>query len=329
VARFFVRRTVLAIVTLFAVSVLTFLMFFAVPANPAELQCGKNCRPAQVQVINHSLGLDKPITTQYAEYMKGIFVGRTIGQGDTARDCSAPCLGYSFRTSSTVSSIVSAALPITASIVIGGVILWGLLGVGLGFISALRRGTWIDRAAISFSLAGASLQIYFVGLLLQIFFVYNLNWLPAPKWVSPTDDFFGWLGGMILPWTTLAFLNSAIYARLTRAQMLETLSEDFVRTARAKGLAPRAVYVRHALRAGITPIITILGLDLGTSLGGAVITENVFGMPGLGYIAAQAAQQLNLPVVMATVLLAAFFIILANVVVDGLYAVIDPRVRLG
>jgi peptide/nickel transport system permease protein len=173
------------------------------------------------------------------------------------------------------------------------------------------------------------LQIYFVGLLLQILFVYDLHWLPEPKWVSPRDDFLGWLGGMILPWTTLAFLNSAIYARLTRAQMLETLSEDFVRTARAKGLAPRSVYVKHALRAGITPIITILGLDLGTSLGGAVITENVFGLPGMGFVAAQAAQQLNLPIVMATVLLAAFFIVLANVAVDALYAVIDPRVRLG
>jgi peptide/nickel transport system permease protein len=329
VVRFFIRRGALAILTLFAVSVLTFLMFFAVPASPAELQCGKNCQPAQIVEITHSLGLDKPLTTQYTEYMKGIFVGRTIGSGDTARACGAPCLGYSFRTSSTVSSIVAAGLPITVSIVVGGVILWGLLGVSLGFISALRRGTWVDRAAISFSLAGASLQVYFVGLLLQIFFVYDLNWLPAPQWVSPLDDFWGWLGGMILPWTTLAFLNSAIYARLTRAQMLETLSEDFVRTARAKGLTPRAVYVRHALRAGITPIITILGLDLGTSLGGAVITENVFGMPGLGYISAQAAQQLNLPVVMATVLIAAFFIVIANVVVDALYAVIDPRVRLG
>jgi peptide/nickel transport system permease protein len=329
VARFFIRRGALAILTLFAVSVLTFLMFFAVPASPAELQCGKNCQPQQVEQISHSLGLDKPITTQYVDYMKGIFVGRTIGSGDTARQCGAPCLGYSFRTSSTVSSIVAGALPITASIVIGGVILWGLLGVALGFLSALRRGTWVDRAAISFSLAGASLQIYFVGLLLQILFVYDLHWLPEPKWVSPRDDFLGWLGGMILPWTTLAFLNSAIYARLTRAQMLETLSEDFVRTARAKGLAPRSVYVKHALRAGITPIITILGLDLGTSLGGAVITENVFGLPGMGFVAAQAAQQLNLPIVMATVLLAAFFIVLANVAVDALYAVIDPRVRLG
>jgi peptide/nickel transport system permease protein len=329
VARFFIRRGALAILTLFAVSVLTFLMFFAVPASPAELQCGKDCRPAQVAEIKHSLGLDKPLTTQYGAYMKGIFVGRTIGTGDTARECAAPCLGYSFRTSSTVSSIIAGAAPITVSIVAGGAALWGLLGVGLGFLSALRRGTWVDRAAISFSLAGASLQVYFVGLLLQIFFVYDLNWLPAPKWIPPTDDFFGWLGGMILPWTTLAFLNSAIYARLTRAQMLETLSEDFVRTARAKGLPPRAVYVRHALRAGITPIITIFGLDLGTSLGGAVITENVFGMPGLGYTAAQAAQQLNLPVVMATVLIAAFFIVLSNVIVDALYAVIDPRVRLG
>jgi peptide/nickel transport system permease protein len=207
-------------------------------------------------------------------------------------------------------------------------VLWGLLGVSLGFLSALKHGTWIDRAAISFSLAGASTQIYFVGLLLQVLFVYNLGWLATPEYVSPFHDPGGWFKGMLLPWTTLAFLNSAIYARLTRAQMLETLSEDFVRTARAKGLAPRTVYVKHALRAGITPIVTILGLDLGTSLGGAVITENVFGMPGLGFVAAEAATQLNLPVVMATVLIAAVFIIVANIVVDALYSVIDPRVRL-
>jgi peptide/nickel transport system permease protein len=328
VVRFFVRRTILAFVTLFAVSVLTFGLFFAIPASPAALQCGKDCRPTQVAAINKSLGLDKPLPTQYWEFVKGIGVGRTIGTGDTARKCPAPCLGYSFRTSSTVTSIVAASLPITLSIVIGGVILWSLLGVSLGFLSALRRGTWADKGLIGFALTGASLQVYFVGLLLQVLFVYNLGWLPSPEYVSPFKDLGGWFVGMILPWTTLAFLNSAIYARLTRAQMLETLSEDFVRTARAKGLAPRTVYVKHALRAGITPVITILGLDLGSSLGGAVITENVFGMPGLGYIATQAAQQLNLPVVMATVMLAALFIIVSNVLVDALYSVIDPRVRL-
>lgn len=328
-ARFILRRGSLALLTLFGVSVLTFFMFFAVPTSPAELQCGRDCRPAQVQNIEKQLGLDRPLVQQYGEYMKGIVAGRTIGQGDTAIECHAPCLGWSFRSSEAVSSIVGRALPVTISIVLGGAAMWALLGVSLGFLSALRRGTWIDRTAIGFSLAGASLQIYFVGLLLQVLFVYTLKWLPSPSYTSPFENLGDWFVGMILPWTTLAFLNSAIYARLTRAQMLETLSEDFVRTARAKGLPSRQVYLQHALRAGITPIVTIFGLDLGVSLGGAVITENVFGMPGVGFTAAEAARQLNLPVVMATVLLAAFFIILTNVIVDWLYAYIDPRVRLG
>lgn len=327
--RFILRRGSLALLTLFGVSVITFAMFFAVPTSPAQLQCGRDCRPAQVQSIEQQLGLDRPVYVQYAEYMKGVVVGRTIGSGDTAIECPAPCLGWSFRSSEAVTSIVGRALPVTLSIVIGGAMLWALLGISLGFVSALRRGTWIDRAAISFALAGASMQIYFFGLLLQILLVYTLQWLPTPTYTSPLENVGDWFVGMLLPWTTLAFLNSAIYARLTRAQMLETLSEDFVRTARAKGLPPRQVYLRHALRAGITPIITIFGLDLGVSLGGAVITEKVFGLPGLGFVAADAARQLNLPVVMATVLLAAFFIVLANVIVDWLYAYIDPRVRLG
>ncbi|GAA3385921.1 ABC transporter permease [Cryptosporangium minutisporangium] len=328
-ARFILRRGSLALLTLFSVSVVTFFMFFAVPTSPAELQCGRDCRPSQVQNIEEQLGLDRPVWQQYGEYMKGIVTGRTIGEGDTAIECDAPCLGWSFRSSEAVTSIVARALPVTLSIVLGGVLMWALLGVSLGCISALRRGTWIDKTAIGFSLAGASMQIYFVGLLLQILFVYTLKWLPTPEYVSPFEDLGKWFVGMILPWTTLALLNSAIYARLTRAQMLESLSEDYVRTARAKGLPPRQVHLRHALRAGITPIVTIFGLDLGASLGGAVITENVFGMPGLGFVATQAARELNLPIVMATVLLAAFFIVSTNVIVDGLYASIDPRVRLG
>ena len=327
--RFLIRRVFFAVVTLFAVSVLTFAMFFAIAASPAALQCGKNCSPTQVAQIEKSLGLDKPLTTQYAEYMKGIFVGRTIGSGETAIDCPAPCFGYSFRGSVPVSTLLAQALPITLSIVIGGAILWILTGLALGVISALRQGSAIDKTAIGISLAGASLQVYFVGLVLQLIFVYKLHWLPAPSYTSPLDNPLSWAGGLLLPWITLAILSSAIYARLTRAQMLETLSEDFVRTARAKGLPKRTVQLRHALRAGITPIITIAGLDVGGALGGAVITENVFGLQGLGFISVQAAQQLNLPIVMATVLLSAFFIISSNVLVDILYAFVDPRVKLG
>ncbi len=326
--RYILRRALLAVSTLFAISVLTFWLFFAVPADPASMQCGKNCEPARLAQINQVLGLGRPTHVLYVEYMKGIFVDRTIGEGDFALSCPAPCLGYSFRSGEPVLDILKRALPVTFSIVAGGTFLWIFGGVGLGIISALKRGTWIDKTAIGISLAGASTQIYFVGLVLQLVLVFNLHWLPVPTYVSPRVSVVSWAGGMLLAWITLAFINSALYARLTRAQMLETLSEDFVRTARAKGLPMRVVQLRHALRAAITPIVTIAGIDIGTALGGTVITENVFGMPGMGMLAVQSASQLNLPIVMATVLLAAFFIVLANFVVDLLYAVIDPRVRL-
>ncbi|HEY3503527.1 MAG TPA: ABC transporter permease [Actinocatenispora sp.] len=327
-ARYLIRRVLLAVLTMFAVSVLTFLLFFAVPTSPAYVMCGKQCDAHAIAQTEQRLGLDKPIVTQYGEFMKGIVAGRTYGTGDLAVRCDAPCLGFSFRTNEPVTDIIKRTLPVTVSVVVGALIIQLVLGVGLGMISALRRGTAFDKAAVGVSLVGASMQIYFFGPILLLVFVYTLHWLPNPAYTSPFDDPVKWFTQMILPWVTLGFLNSAIYARLSRAQMLETLSEDFVRTARAKGLPKRKVYARHALRAAITPIVTIAGLDLGGALGGAVITETVFGVNGLGRTSVNAVNDLNLPVVMGTVLLAAFFIICMNIIVDVLYSVIDPRVRL-
>lgn len=327
-ARFIARRLVSAVVTLFAVSVLTFGLFFAIPADPAALQCGRGCTSQQVAQISAQLGLDRPIAEQYVDFMWGIVAGRTIGSGETAVECAAPCLGYSFRTFEPVTEMLKRSLPVTLSIVIGAVVLWLSAGVTLGVIAAVHRGTWIDKATIAAALVGASSQIFFVGLMLQSLLVFGLGWLPLPSYVSPFEDPWGWFGGMLLPWVTLAFVVTAAYTRLTRSQMLDALSEDFIRTARAKGLPRRAV-LRQALRAAITPVVTIAGLDIGAVLGGVVITESVFGMPGLGKLSVQATQDLNLPVVMATVLLSAAFVVAANIVVDVLYAVIDPRVRLG
>jgi len=327
-ARYLIRRILLAVLALFAVSIITFVLFFMVPTSPAYVMCGKQCDAHMIQQTNQRLGLDQPPVVQYGQFVKGVFVGRTYGSGELALKCPAPCLGYSFRTNEPVMSIIGRTLPVTLSIVIGAWVLQIALGVGLGMISALRRGGLFDKISVSVSLVGASMQIYFFGPILLLIFVYNLHLLPNPGYTSPFQDPWAWFTQMLLPWLTLGFLNSAIYARLSRAQMLETLSEDFVRTARAKGLPKRRVYVRHALRAAITPIVTIAGLDLGTLLGGAVITESVFSVNGLGRTAVQAVTDLNLPVVMATVLLAAFFIIVMNIVVDVLYSVIDPRVRL-
>ena len=327
--RFAIRRVLLAILTLFAISVTVFLLFFAVPTNPAATMCGNRVCPADVQArITKTLGLDRPIEVQYAEYMKGIFEGRTIVDGSYKIVCPAPCLGISFRTSQPVLDIIKQGFPVTLSIVIGGAIVWLTTGVLLGTAAALRRGGPIDKFSIGFSLTGASMQIYVLGLLLMIIFVYNLHWLPRPSYTSPFVNPIQWALGMLLPWVTLGFINSAIYARLSRAQMLETLSEDFVRTARAKGASPRVINFRHALRAAITPIVTIAGLDIGTNLGGVVITETTFNLLGIGRLAVNAIDELNLPVVMATVLLAAVFIVVSNVVVDFLYAAIDPRVKL-
>ncbi|MEV0727558.1 ABC transporter permease [Polymorphospora sp. NPDC050346] len=329
--RFVIKKLLLAVSTLLAVSVLTFGLFFAVPNNPAELMCGnqKVCSPDRLAMIESRMGLDAPVPQQYGEFMKGIFVGRTFGEGDAARECPAPCLGFSFRNDEPVSEIVGRTLPVTLSIVSGAAVVWLLIGITVGMVSALRRGTVFDRGAVGVSLVGASMPILLFGPLLLIVFVYESGLLGYPTYVPITDNPLAWASAMILPWLALGFLNSASYARLSRAQMVETLSEDFVRTARAKGLSKGRVHVRHALRAAITPIVTIAGLDLGTYLGGTVITETIFGFTGLGKASLNAAINLDMPVVMATVLLAAVFIVVANVVVDALYAVIDPRVRLG
>lgn len=328
--RYLIKKVLLAVTTLLAISVLTFALFFLMPSNPAEVMCGnqQRCGPERLAQIEQRMGLDEPAYVQYGKFVKGVFVGRTFGEGATARDCPAPCLGYSFRNDEPVTAIVGRTLPVTLSIVFGAAVVWLLIGLSVGMISALRRGTVFDKVAVGTSLVGASMPIFFFGYLLLIVLVYETGLLPNPKYTPITENPGAWAGAMILPWLGLGFLNSATYARLSRAQMLETLSEDFVRTARAKGLSKTTVYGRHALRAAITPIVTIAGLDLGTYLGGTVITESVFGFTGLGKTALNAAINLDMPIVMATVLLAAVFIIAANVLVDVLYAVIDPRVRL-
>lgn len=325
--RFLVKRLLSAALTLFAVSVLSFLMFFALPKDPVTGMCPKNCNPERLERVRQELGLRDPLPEQYLGYMKGILVGRDLGSAQGGR-CDAPCLGYSYVNSEAVTDTVARVLPVTLSVVIPAAILWLLLGVGLGMISALRRGTWLDRLAIGFSLTGASLQLYFVGAVLLLVFVYQLGILPVPGYTSPFDDPVRWASGLVLAWCALAFLFSAIYARLARAQMLETLSEDFIRTARAKGLPRSTVYGRHALRAAVTPLVTIAGLDVGGALGGTVITETTFGIQGLGRTAVDAVRGGDLPTIMATVLVAAVFVVVANLVVDVLYAVIDPRVRL-
>ena len=327
--RYIIKRIAGGLMVLTIVTAVVFGVFYILPADPARLACGKSCTPELISKIRHTLELDQPLPVQFGRFVKGVFVGRTYLKGTEAElDCSAPCLGYSYQTDESVTSLIMNRLPATLSIAVGASILWLLVGLFSGVISAIRRGTWIDKFSQSFSLAAASLQIYFVGLILQFILVEKLQWLHAPGYISPFEDLKEWALSMALPWITLAFLLSSIYARLTRAGMIETMSEDYIRTARAKGLSPRVVNLKHVLRSVIPPIVTVFGIDLGTLLGGAVITEYVFNIPGLGKLSTEAVANVDLPVIVGTVLFAAMFIVIANIIVDLVYMALDPKVRL-
>jgi peptide/nickel transport system permease protein len=333
VLAYLIRRLINAVITLLVVTAVTFGIFFMVPtitgSDPALLYAGKTSDPVALEGIRQKLGLDDPIYVQYGKFLEGLVVGREYSNGPDVTKCPAPCLGYSFKTEQEVTPLLLGDLPVTVSLALGAAVLWVLLGVSTGVISALRRGSIIDRATMTGALAGVSLPIYFTGLLSVAIFVYGLGWLPEPQYVPFTENPGEFFVQMLLPWITLAFLFAATYARLTRANMLETLGEDYVRTARAKGLRERTVIGKHALRSGLTPLVTVFGLDLGALLGGAILTENVFNLRGLGYQALTAIRQNDLPIILGVTLIAAFFIVFANLIVDLVYGVIDPRVRLG
>jgi len=325
---YIVRRLIAMGAMLIAMSVIVFLLFSVLPADPARLVCGKACTPAIIQAIDHKYGYDDPIMVQYADFVKGIFQGRTYGTGAAAFECSAPCLGYSFNLNENVTTLIKDTVPITAQLALGGFILWITFGVGIGIIAALRRGKWQDRTIMGLALVGYSFPSFFIALLLVFFVQIKFGLLGFHQYTPFTENPAEWFKSLILPWIAVALLYAAFYSRLTRNQMLETLGEDYIRTARAKGLRERTVIGKHALRAGLTPIVTAAGLDLAGLLGGAIVVEQVFALPGLGRLSVQSVTTSDLPVITGTVLVAAFFVILANLIVDLLYAVIDPRVRL-
>ncbi|GIH18234.1 ABC transporter permease [Rugosimonospora africana] len=330
--RYIIRRLIAGVITLLVVTLVTFGIFFMVPkltgTDPALLYTGKQTDKVAIEGARKKMGLDKPVIEQYGLFVKGLVVGRDYDDGPDKTHCPAPCFGYSFKNQFNVWQRMLSDLPVTASLAVGAAVIWLILGVGAGIISALRKGRAIDRAVMTGALAGVSLPIYFTGLLSASIFVYTLNWLPSPGYSPFLQNPLTWAQGLILPWITLAFLFAATYARLTRATMLETLSEDYIRTARAKGLRERTVIGKHALRSTLTPITTVFGLDLGALLGGAVLTETVFNLNGLGKDAVLAISTSDLPVILGVTMFAAFFIVLANLIVDVLYGVIDPRVRL-
>jgi peptide/nickel transport system permease protein len=337
VITYIIRRLFAAVVLLFIVSAAVFAIFYLVPrlvgATPETLATryvGRSATPETVNLIAHKLGFYDPIYVQYGRWVKQIFLGGDFNIGTSVEHCPAPCFGYSFITNQPVWPDLLNRLPVTLSLAIGAAVLWAFFGISTGAVSALRRGSLLDRAAMGISLAGVSLPIFFTGLLGLLFFSYKLGWFaPGGAYVPITQDPLQWFYDLLLPWIVLAFQFSAQYARLTRAGMLETMQEDYIRTARAKGLRERNVNIRHGLRAALTPILTIFGLDFGLLLGGAVLTEQVFSLPGLGKYAIDAITSNDLPKVLGVTMVAAFFVVVANLIVDLLYAVVDPRVRIG
>jgi peptide/nickel transport system permease protein len=334
VITFVIRRLVATVFLLIVVSAITFAIFFIIPRlagqNTYQLATeyvGRNpTRPAVLQ-IEAQLGLDHPLYVQYGNFLKGIVLGTHYNAGTSTTYCPPPCFGYSFRTQQPVWPQMVSDLPVTLSLAIGAAIIWLIGGVSIGIISALKRGTLFDRFSMGMALVGVSLPIFFTGLISLELFSYKWPIFPNVTFVPFSANPLLWARNLVLPWLCLAFLYAALYARLTRAGMLETMSEDYIRTARAKGLPERTVIFKHGLRAALTPILTIFGMDLGLLLGGAIITEVTFSLHGLGLFTVEAVQNQDLPEILGVTLLAAFFIVIANLVVDILYAVLDPRVQ--
>jgi len=335
VITYIIRRLLASVVLLFVVSVMTFSIFYVVPriagGTPETLATryvGRSATAATVHLTAQRLGFYDPMTVQYANWAKGIVVGADYDYGAGIERCPAPCLGYSFITKQPVWPDLLDRAPVTFSLAIGASIIWLVAGVSTGVLSALRRGSFFDRGTMGVALAGVSLPIFFTGLVSLAFFSYSLGWTaPGGQFVPFTESPAQWAYSLILPWITLSFLFSAQYARLTRAGMLETMHEDYIRTARAKGLRERNVVIQHGLRAALTPILTIFGLDVGLLLGGAILTEKTFSLNGLGKYAVDGINTQDMPKIMGVTLFAAFFIVMANLIVDLMYAVVDPRVR--
>jgi peptide/nickel transport system permease protein len=331
---FIVRRLIATVFLLIVVSMITFGIFFLIPRlagqttyGLATQYVGRNPTPAAIHAIEQQLGLNKPLYVQYGDFLRGIVVGEHYDAGTRTAYCPPPCFGYSFKSQQPVWPQMVSDIPVTLSLAVGAAVLWLVGGVAIGVISALKRGTVIDRLSMGLALAGVSLPIFFTGLMSLALFSYKWPIFPNVQFVPFTQNPFLWAKNLVLPWICLAFLYAALYARLTRAGMLETMNEDYIRTARAKGLPERTVIAKHGLRAALTPIITIFGMDLGLLLGGAIITEYTFSLHGLGLFTIEAINNQDLPEIMGVTMLAAFFIVIANLVVDILYAVVDPRVR--
>jgi peptide/nickel transport system permease protein len=328
--RFIGRRIFFAIVTILLVSAAVFAIFSFLPFDPASLTCGQRCTPQIIEGNRIKLGFDKPIYEQYWLFLSGIFAGRTYGSGSAAFSCPAPAFGYSFNENACVTDMIKESLPVTLNLAVGALVIWLVLGISLGVIAAKFKSRWPDTSSSVFVLLGTSLPTFVTGLALLIW--VSIKWKIVPMsldgYVSVIDSPSRWFMYFILPWITLAIAYAALYTRFTRAAVLDTLGEDYIRTARAKGVKERTVLFKHTLRAVLAPIVTMAGLDFAGLVGGAIITETIFNLPGLARLTLRSVYEFDLPVVLATTILAAVVVIVMNLLVDMLYAVLDPRVRI-
>lgn len=327
--RYLIRRLFWAGVMFVAVTIVSYIIFFLVPAEPARLICGAQCPPDQVERVRKEVGLDDPVYVQYLRFFGGL-----MPVDFSPLHLKTPSLGKSYATRQSVNAIIKSAAPITASLVFGGAILWMLVAVPIGILSALRPRSLLDRTAMVFVLIGISAHPVWIGLILIYFVGYKANLTPLGGYcdmVNPSTDCGGpveWAHALVLPWITFAILFAALYVRMIRANVMEAMNEDYVRTARAKGAPEWLVMRSHVLRNAMLPVVTMLGMDVGLALGGAVFTETVYGLPGLGKRALEALEGFDLPAVMGIVVFATVCVIVFNLIVDLLYAFIDPRIRL-
>ena len=319
-ARFLARRTLQGLIVIWLVTVIVFLIFYVGPgsADVARALAGRTASPQTVALIAHRLLLDRPVWEQYWHFLTQLLHGN---------------LGYDYYHDQSVAEIIKQAFPVTFSLLIGAAPLWLILGIGSGVYAATKPRSFLDRVFTGIALFFYSIPTFVLGLLLVLLLYYELTihghaWFPPSGYVPFTQDPVQWAHNLILPWITLALVTAGAYTRLSRTSMLEVMNEDYLRTARAKGLKERKIVYRHGLKAASTPLVTQFGIDVGALIGGAVITEQVFGLPGLGYTAVHAIEQQDLPVIIGIVLVASAGVVVANIFADLFYAVLDPRIRI-
>jgi peptide/nickel transport system permease protein len=317
--RYIVRRLLWVAVVVLVITAFTFVIFFVMPpTDPAVQFAGKNPTPEQIAEVRRQFGLDKPLYQQYGLFLKNIFTGDEYGW---------PGLGFSFVTRSPVRDLLLDRLPVTIQLALGAALVWLCLGIPIGIVSAIKRRSLMDRVSMLTALFFVSAPVFWLGLMALWLFWYKLKISPGTGYVPIGQSFGGWLSHMIMPWVVLALLYAAFYARMTRGNLIETMGQDYIRTARVKGLTEWKVIMKHGVRASLTPVVTLIGLDLGALLGGAVITETVFNLQGIGQWAVNSVFQGDLPAVLAVTVIVALAVTLMNLIVDVVYAYLDPRVR--